>query len=222
MPMGNDPTPEGELERAFGVTSNAEELVASNRQRYSNDLRAALNKPVNTALSRQFNADPGDEEAVQAQHEVIAKLASAVDEDVQTASVHGAGAGATITYTYLDARGGIEKDCVLYAEVFGTAAEKRDARQKVAASRDPQQAGQDAAQAKLQEADDEARQRVADAEEQARQIIADAPAKAEKQIREATAKAEEDRQKASEDAAKAGDKAAEEATKAKQQAAKGK
>lgn len=206
MPMGNDPTPLTELEAGFGVTSNAEELVAANFERMDATQRAGGLKPINEPLTEELD---------------LAAVQSHVGDGVELVGrtvVRGSGAKAIISYTYVGPRGGVEKGYVPYVELFGSATEKRAAKATV----DPDEAAGRAAREKRDKAEAEAQAKVDKARREAADVAAKAREEADKVLAEATAEAQRIREKAEQDAAKAGDKAREDADKAKAAAAKAK
>lgn len=214
-----DPKDEAGLESAFGVTSNAEELIKQNRQRYTPEQRAALAKPVNDELSGRVQEhedyDPEKSQYGLAAGPVEAGLEDHLGFPVEAAVVRGSGGAATISYVFVDDRGSLEKGSVPFTDVFGTEASRDAAKRK--SERKPDEEAQAAADAKLDEADSEASAKIKAAVEDAQAELA----KARERAAELIAKAEEDarqiREKAAEEAPKAAEKAADDA---KQQAAR--
>lgn len=200
-----DPKDESELEAAFGVTSNAEELVKANRARYSPEDRATLKKGVNVELTNRVQErdeyDPEKSQYGLAAGPVEAALEDHLGHPVETAVVRGSGRGAAISYTYIGDRGSIDKGTVPFGDVFGSAKEKRASRKARAADPDA------AAQAKLDEAETKAAEAIREAQEEAQQALDEAREQAEKAIADAQAEAAKIREKAAEDAAKAAEKA---------------
>jgi flagellar biosynthesis GTPase FlhF len=217
MPLGNDPTPQAELAREFGVTSNAEELINSNKERFPRALREALNLPVTQILLGEEVAQEGDPKLgdTQRDDDAVSKLEDHVGHSVLRAVVRGTGARRVITYSYVDDRGSTEKGYVPYAELFGTAKEKREAR----AGQSPDEAAEQAAAAKLQEAEEKAAQILKDAQEKASKALEEAQRAAQEAQEEAQAKIAKIEADAQEKAAKAAEaaekKAQREAAKAK-------
>jgi hypothetical protein len=215
-----DPKDEAGLESAFGVTSNAEELVKQNRARYTREHRAALIKPVNPELSERVQQreefDPEKSQYGFASGPVEGQVGDHLGHEVLTAVVRGSGRSATISYTYLGDRGAIEKGIVPFVEVFGSDKQKAAARKPEPKA--PSEAARAAADEKLGAADSEAQAKVRAATEKAQKALADAQAKAEELIAEAHQEAAEIRAKAAQEAP---DAAADAEEKAKQAAARG-
>lgn len=216
---------EASLEAAFGVTSNAEELVKQNRARYSPAQRTALTKPVNHELTERVQSqEEFDPEAAQygaPANAVEAALEEAVGHPVESAVVRGKGRSAVISYTYIGERGSIEKDIIPFTEVFGSAQQQRKAKREEQA-RDPEQAGREAADQKLAEADRKAAEVIREAEAKAEQLIRDAAEKAQAELAKAEAKAAETREGAAEEAGEAAEDAEAKAKKAAARRSSGK
>lgn len=208
-----DPKDEAGLESAFGVTSNAEELVKTNRARYSTAHRAALVKGVNPELSERVQKreefDPEKSQYGAASGAVEAQVGDHLGHEVLTAVVRGSGRAAVISYTYVGDRGSIEKGIVPFVEVFGSAKQRKAA----AADQDPAEAGQAAADETLADADAEAQEairqaqedaaaKVREAQEEAQRILAEAHEEAAKVRADAAEQAPADAEKAEEAAAK--------------------
>jgi hypothetical protein len=208
MPMGNDPTPIAELESAFGVTSSAEELVKQNHQRYTDEQRAGLMKPVNETL----NADLQDDE--------LGKLEDELGHEVIDAVVRGSGASAIISYTFVGPRDSVEKDYVPYADVYGDSKLKKRRKESQALKQDPAEAGQAAAAQRMQEADREAAEKIAEAQAEATRILEDAKREAQEAVESVREEVQKIRDEAVKDAPKAAEKASEQAAKDKAAAAK--
>jgi hypothetical protein len=187
------------LEAAFGVTSNAEELVKFNRSRYTPEQRVAIAKGVNHELSERVQEreeyDPERSQYGLAAGKVEAALEDHLGHPVETAVVRGSGRAASISYTYIGDRSSIEKGHVAFVEVFGNAQQKRAAKRS-GGKQDPDAAAKAAAEAKVREAQEAAEKLLADAHAEAARV----------------------REQAAEEAAKAADKAGD---KAKREAAKG-
>lgn len=199
-----DPKDEAGLETAFGVTSNAEELIKSNRARVTPELREASIKDENPDLTNSLHQLDDDGNRISLKDDV----AKAVGHDVETATVRGSGARAAITYVYIGERDSLEKGVIPYDEVFsGTASAKRRAKARGEAKPSPDEAAQEAADKRIREADEEAQAKIADAQEEARRILEDAQAKAAEALAEAQQEAAETREKAAEQAPKDADKA---------------
>jgi hypothetical protein len=209
------------LEAAFGVTSNAEELVKFNRSRYTPEQRVAIAKGVNHELSERVQEreeyDPERSQYGLAAGKVEAALEDHLGHPVETAVVRGSGRAASISYTYIGDRSSIEKGHVAFVEVFGNAQQKRAAKRS-GGKQDPDAAAKAAAEAKLSEADAEAQSKVREAAEEAEAKVREAQEAAEKLLADAHAEAARVREQAAEEAAKAADKAGD---KAKREAAKG-
>jgi hypothetical protein len=204
-----DPKDESGLEAAFGVTSNAEELVKANRGRYTPEHRKVLLQDENLGATDSLHELDDDGNRIGLKDD----LAKTLDHPVETATVRGTGRNAVISYTYVGDRGSIEKGIIPYAEVFGSASAKRAARREQAG--DPSEAGAAAAEAKLDEAQAKAAAAIQEAQDKARELVEDA----QKQIADLLAKANEDaeaiRAKAAEEAPKAADDAEKKAAAAK-------
>lgn len=203
MPQGNDPTATSELEAAFGVTANAQELIDYNRSRMSTEQRAIGLKPENGPLTAEVRDD-------------LAALSDHVGQELapENVTVRGVGSGALIQYIYVDHRDANAKGYVPFVEVYGSDKERKARSDRVAARTTPDEAAQAAADERTREAEAEAAEAVRQAQADAEDTLAKARAAAEETLADANADAEKIRADAAADAQKAADKAREDAEKA--------
>jgi vacuolar-type H+-ATPase subunit H len=201
-----DERDEAELEAAFGVVSNAEELVRTNRGRYTTEHRATLNKGENPQLTGAINETDEDGNILGLKSDAAEAIEDKVGFPVETAVVRGVGRNAQISFTYVGPRGSIEKDIIAYTSVFGSAAEKRAAKRRGRAA-DPDDAAQQAADETLAEAEREAAEKLREAQEEAQAALDKAREDAEKVLADAQEEAAKVRAKAAEEAPKDADKA---------------
>ncbi|HTE60774.1 MAG TPA: hypothetical protein VK631_10525 [Solirubrobacteraceae bacterium] len=197
MPQGNDPTPAAELEAAFGVTSNASELIAVNRARYPLALREALNKPVDDQASADLD---------------LAKVAEAAEVEqgaIHDAKVHGTGAKAAVVVVVENDRSSLDKIVVPLVEVSGSAASRRKAQQAAEEGRSPQEAADEV----LAKAEADAREALTEAQAAINRANEEAAAEAQRIIQEASAEADAIRAKAAQDAQDAAEAAQQPAAK---------
>lgn len=201
-----DPRDERELEAAFGVTSNAEELIKANRARVSPEHRKVLRLDENAGATDSLYELDEDGNRLFLKDD----LAKFLDHPVESARVRGRGRNAVISYVYVGDRQSYEKGYVSYADVFGSSADRRAA-QRSAAPVDPSQAAQAAADTKLTEAETKAAEALQKAQDEARKLVEQAREEVSKLVAEATAEANRIRQEAAEAAPAAAADAEEEA-----------
>jgi vacuolar-type H+-ATPase subunit H len=210
-----DPKNESELEAAFGVTSNAEELVRQNRSRYTTEHRAALTQQVDVGLTSELyvgnpelKLDPVSGSIAWdygASRQLKSELTDAVGHEIEAAVVRGSGSRAVISYVYPSGRGSLEKDVIPFAQVFGTAEQKASAKKDATPT--------EAANSVLGDAETEAGKLISEAKAEAAKVVQDAKDEIAKLISEAEAEAQKIREKAAEEAPKVAEEAAAEAAK---------
>lgn len=198
-----DPKDESTLEELFGVTSNAEELVRGNAQRYTPAQLATAKKKVNHELTsllytggaKMITDEHGQSRwATDEPREVKPELEEAIGHPIETAVVRGSGRGAMISYVFESGRG-LGKDVIPFSQVFGSDAERQQAK------------AEPTPEGVLREAESEVQKVLREAKEEAEKIAHKAREEAEKAIRAAEEEAEDIRQRAQTEAVATAEKA---------------
>jgi regulator of protease activity HflC (stomatin/prohibitin superfamily) len=206
-----DPKAENELEAAFGVTSNAEELVRQNAARFTPAQREAMTQRVDAALTSTLYKGDRKVQLDENGHihwgpdaenrEFKDELVEAIGHPIEDAVVRGRGSRAVISYIYLSPRKSYEKDIIPYGDVFGDGPKQ--------AARTPQAA----ADSVLSEAEQEAEKVLSEARAEAQRLAEEAAAEAQRLVQEAESEAQGIREQAQEDAPAAAAEAEQEAEK---------